>query len=261
MKKIFAGAAILTSLMLSLNASAAEEVVSVDNPLSIRPYVSFKAGAAFMNLETRCHTVHNSPLFGGETDCSKLDTHETNKTVFNIRPAIGLEFYKGGDWGVRTEVEWFSASKAKLRNNHFAWGPFEETDEEGKTEIVFYKGRLHDDIRAQALMFNTYVDYHANDIFTPYAGVGLGWSKMKTKSGAYVIMVGGSESLVLDGGNKTTDKLAVDASVGTAINFNKHLALDVGVTYYYLGTAQNTTVPWRHSLNTTTVDAGLRVSF
>ena len=70
-----------------------------------------------------------------------------------------------------------------------------------------------------------------------------------------------SELLIEDGGNKTTNKLAVDASLGTAINFNKHLALDVGVSYYYLGTAQNTTVPWRHSLSTTTLDAGLRVSF
>ena len=62
MKKIFAGAAILTSLMLSLNASAAEEVVSVDNPLSIRPYVSFKAGAAFMNLDTRCNSGRDNSL-------------------------------------------------------------------------------------------------------------------------------------------------------------------------------------------------------
>ena len=259
MKKIFAGAAILTSLMLSLNASAAEEVVSVDNPLSIRPYVSFKAGAAFMNLDTRCNSGRDNSL--NNVSCEHVDTGEAHKTVFNIRPAIGLEFYKGGDWGVRTEVEWFSASKAKLRNNHFAWGPFEKTDEEGKTETVYYQGRLHDDIRAQALMFNTYIDYHANDIFTPYAGVGLGWSKMRTKSGAYLVYEDGSELLIEDGGNKTTNKLAVDASLGTAINFNKHLALDVGVSYYYLGTAQNTTVPWRHSLSTTTLDAGLRVSF
>jgi len=245
-KKSLIGLAVLTATVLSSTASAEDSKV-----VGVRPYVSFKAGAGFQDLDARCHDETSG------TTKTVYDCGLDHKTVFNMRPAIGLQFAGESYVGGRVEVEWYNTNRAKFINDVLIpAGTDEETGEQ-----LYAPGYERNKIQSQAVMFNTYADFYTSELFTPYVGLGLGWAKHSNKYSLYSYATEDGSKYTLRSGKTTTNRLAASASAGTAINFNEHFALDLGATYYYLGTIKNPTTEYKQVLNSFNLDAGLRVSF
>ena len=246
-------AAVLSALLFSAGAQAS------DTSLHVSPYLSFKAGASFLNLDKRCND--NDPKLPKNT---KYDCRLDHKTAFSMRPAIGLNFYSGDLLGVRTEVEWYTNNSGT-----FKFSPVSAStigwyyDEYGDAHYgpFQFDGELREDLKTQALMFNTYADFHTDKLITPYVGLGLGITKTKNNYSFFYIDPDTDERWWLQKGSYSSKKrLAVDGTGGFLINFTDHIGLDFSATYYYFGTIPGP-LKQRQTLTDFNVDAGLRITF
>lgn len=121
------------------------------------------------------------------------------KTVFTINPQVGIDIQYNKLLGSRFEVEGFFHGKSKK-------------DMKG----------INYEYQSNGAFINGYLDFHVNDMFTPYVGMGVGYSHNKM-------------------GNENEDSPAFNIGAGTAINFTKNLALDLNVRYAFYGDEEITT--------------------
>lgn len=241
-------AAALSALLLAAGAQAS------DTSLHVSPYLSFKAGASFLNLDVRCND--NDPNLPENT---KYKCNFDHKTSFSMRPAIGLNFYSGELIGIRTEVEWYTNNSGTFKDSPI---PFyiEEVYENGFVYSYNFMSEIREDIKTQALMFNTYADFHTDKIITPYVGVGLGIAKNKNNFSVFEIDETTNERYFVLKSKTSSKKMAIDGTAGFLINFNDHIGLDLSATYYYFGTVKSP-LTRKQTLTDLNVDAGLRITF
>lgn len=243
--------------------TASNQASAAPSKLSVRPYASFKAGASLLNLDARCNDSHLYDKSGSEKNNYIWDCSIDHKTAFSMRPAVGLDFYDDSLVGIRTEVEWYQNNRQTFTNKLVG-----QIYNAQSGAVYTYNPENNNKIKTQALMFNTYADFHTDKIFTPYIGAGLGWAKHSNKHSIIIpdtTIISDDSSYHLLGetieGKTKTNRLAVDVTAGTAIKFNDYIALDLGATYYYFGSVKNPDSPRKLVLSSVNFDAGLRLTF
>ena len=243
--------------------TASNQASAAPSKLSVRPYASFKAGASLLNLDARCNDSHLYDKSGSEKNNYIWDCSIDHKTAFSMRPAVGLDFYDDSLVGIRTEVEWYQNNRQTFTNKLVG-----QIYNAQSGAVYTYNPENNNKIKTQALMFNTYADFHTDKIFTPYIGAGLGWAKHSNKHSIIVpdlviddgYSIWGRSGYTIDG-KTTSNRLAADVTAGTAIKFNDYIALDLGATYYYFGSVKNPDSPKKLVLSSVNFDAGLRLTF
>jgi opacity protein-like surface antigen len=152
--------------------------------------------------------------------------------------------------GFRTELEYFARVGSKY-SWEYDWGG------------VIEKGDLK--VNVHTLFVNSYLDFHTGTPFVPYISAGAGaafvQAKLKEK-----LQVGGVDVISASGTDSTTN-LAGNIGLGTAIEFNENLALDINSRYVLLGKGETSAesngigVKYEGNLSTVELLMGLRVSF
>lgn len=151
--------------------------------------------------------------------------------------------------GVRTELEYMARLASKYSWD-YDWGGFVE------------KGDIK--INAQTLFVNSYLDFHTGSPFVPYLQAGIGAAFIQTKLNERLEYAGESISA---SNTETTTNFAGNLGVGTAIELNENLAIDINTRYVMLGKGKASVeaygISGQYEGNLSSVEAlvGLRIGF
>ena len=143
------------------------------------------------------------PYFGGSIGAAFTDLdyehhdhyHKVDDgAAFMVYPRVGIEFEHMSGWGGKLETEGFFMSNEKYDVD--VWYP------------------------SSGLFINVIGDYHVNDVFVPYAGVGMGFAKNRSSVNGVV---------------EHNNEFAFNTKVGTELLLNEHFGFDVGLKYASYG--------------------------
>ena len=96
------------------------------------------------------------------------------------------------------------------------------SNEKYDVDVWYPHGRFREDmkVKSSGLFINVIGDYHVNDVFVPYAGVGMGFAKNRSSVNGVV---------------EHNNEFAFNTKVGTELLLNEHFGFDVGLKYATYG--------------------------
>ena len=153
MRKIIGAVGALSLLCSSFGVAEAASSYfekNTDRTFAVRPYFGGSIGAAFTDLDYEHHDHYH-----------KVD----DGAAFMVYPRVGIEFEHMSGWGGKLETEGFFMSNEKY-----------------DVDVWYPHGRFREDmkVKSSGLFINVIGDYHVNDVFVPYAGVGMGFAKNRS---------------------------------------------------------------------------------
>lgn len=193
MRKIIGAVGALSLLCSSFGVAEAASSYfekNTDRTFAVRPYFGGSIGAAFTDLDYEHHDHYH-----------KVD----DGAAFMVYPRVGIEFEHMSGWGGKLETEGFFMSNEKY-----------------DVDVWYPHGRFREDmkVKSSGLFINVIGDYHVNDVFVPYAGVGMGFAKNRSSVNGVV---------------EHNNEFAFNTKVGTELLLNEHFGFDVGLKYATYG--------------------------
>lgn len=134
-----------------------------------------------------------------------FDTTELDKQQFMMSGALG---YRYDYW--RTEMEYVWRQKNEYHDQEMGFT---------------HRFKTH------SLMWNNYIDFAPYSWFTPYAGVGLGYTNIKYKSSDDIDQV-----TMMD---KDKNNFTWSLGGGISVKVTNRINVDVGYRYYDIGSFEN----------------------
>jgi opacity protein-like surface antigen len=148
--------------------------------------------------------------------------------VFGGGIAVGYDFHKRFNLPLRAEMEYAAFSNAK---SEYASSLSDSTGSSASSI-------LRTTVGTRTLFMNAYYDFRNNSKFTPYFGLGLGWSfldmKGKYSATSYDPILGPFD-FSYSMGKKTTTNFAWNVGGGVAYAFTGNLSLDLAYRFARLG--------------------------
>lgn len=205
-------------------------------------YASLKSGISDITYKNSTNTYSDKGL---QSDVIYSNDDQTKSNFPNVSVAIGYDFSNITPINIRTELEYSYKDKISFRPNMNSIEHRLYLFNDSWIDRVEQDGYVENDIKMQSLMLNTLYDFKNSSKFTPYLGVGLGATYVK------------SNQRIADYSfeKKKDNDSSFSWSISAGVNYdlNNNVSLDLSYKYLNAGKFKFENYPYDHTdINLTT---------